>query len=92
MVRGFKPGDVVAMVSSIGRVSLVEVARGNSKRCISYLVPGRVKPIAAQGAEFVTIEKYPAAARRLYDCGKREFADEGEARRAVLAEAELEDI
>jgi hypothetical protein len=95
--KGFKPGDVVALIRPSGEVEFVRVAKGNSRRVVSYLIPGRVKPIAAKpdykiGNEFCTIAEFPEAAARLYDAGTREFPDVVAARRAVQTEAEIADL
>lgn len=87
-----KPGDVAARVDG-GRVELVRVARCNSRRVLSYLVPGRTKPIAATGdAEFASVAQYPKAAARLYEKGEREFEDVAAARRAIMDEADTDAI
>jgi len=87
MAKGFQSGDTVALISEDGGdVELVRVAKGNSRRVVSYLVPGRTRPIAATGGvgEFVTIAEYPKGAAALYDKGVRKFASIIEARRAIM--------
>lgn len=91
MSAKFQPGDVVARVDG-DRVELVRVSKCNSRRVVSYLIPGRIKPIAATGGEFVTVAQYPKAAARLYDKGERVFTDEESARRAIMDEAETQEI
>jgi hypothetical protein len=92
MAKGFSPGDTVARIDDTERVELVKVAKGNSRRVISYLVPGRTRPIAADPdfGEFVTIAEFPKAAARLYDKGSREFVGIFEARRAIMDEADAD--
>ncbi len=79
--------DVVARLSASG-VELVRVAKCNSRRVVSYLIPGRKKPIAGDGGEFVTINQYQEAAARLYDKDFRAFDDVVAARRALMDEAD----
>lgn len=95
-MSGYKPlpGDVAALIASIGRVELVRISKCNSRRIISYLVPGRTKPIAATvgAGEVTSIAEYQKAAGRLYDKGLRIYSSIAEARRAIMHEAELSDI
>jgi hypothetical protein len=92
--REFKPGDVAALLRPDGTVELVRVAKGNSRRVVSFLRPPRVKPINAdkEPGEFCTVEEFPQAAARLYDAGTREFSDVVAARRAIQFEAEIQDL
>ena len=81
-----KPNDIAARIDG-GRVELVAVARCNSRRVLSYLIPGRRKPISGADGEFVSIRDYQAGAKSLYETGERLFATEVEARRAILQAA-----
>ncbi len=89
-----KPGDVAALITSGGVVKLVRISKCNSRRIISYLVPGRTKPIAAtaEAGEVTSIAEYQKAAGRLYDKTLWQYTDIAEARRAIMHEAELSDI
>lgn len=89
----YKPGDVVALIDSDGRVELVRVSKCNSARVVSHLIPGRTKPIATpKSVEAVTISEFPVAASRLYEAGERDYEDVEGARRAVRLESEVADL
>jgi GH18 family chitinase len=79
-------GDIIARTDG-DRVELVSLVSFNSARVLSYLVPGRMKPIGASGGTFVTIRDYQSAARYLYDKGERVFVSPEDARAAILARA-----
>lgn len=84
-----KQGDVVAVIRDDGAVELVRVVRENSRRVVSYIIPGRKKPIAAkEGVVIVSVGLYQAAVTRLYERDEREFGSEAEARRIISAEAD----
>lgn len=88
----FRPGDVVAMIVPESGVELVRVAKCNSRRVVSYMTPGRERPIAwPDEAEAVTIGRYQAGASALYDLDERSFADE-DAARAGIIKAEVADL
>jgi len=97
MIR-WKPGDVVAAISG-EHAEIVRVSKCNSQRVVSYLRPGRKKPVAAATEDVevcsigfngnTVIPYYQTAAGRLYDKGLCEFASVEECRRAIVAEAEI---
>lgn len=84
----FRTGDIVVKCTSPRLCSLVRVGRCTSKAVKSYIIPGRKKPIAPAGEEFLVISDTPRqeAAERLFNAGKTEFTAEDDIRRAITEE------